>query len=167
MGLPFRWRRRVAPAMSKEFFDAHFHPERYSLRKRFTNSLNYYLGVMFFNAFPLPQREAGAIEALRYAGELASDGYCVLIFPEGKRTNAGEIYPFQPGVAMMASRLSVPVIPVRLVDLEKVLHQDWKMAKPGRVRVIFGKPLYLKGDNYSEMAAEVERAVRELAPDVT
>jgi long-chain acyl-CoA synthetase len=167
MGLPFRWRRRVAPAMSKEFFDAHFHPERYSLRKRFTNSLNYYLGVTFFNAFPLPQREAGAIEALRYAGELASDGYCVLIFPEGKRTNAGEIYPFQPGVAMMASRLSVPVIPVRLVDLEKVLHQDWKMAKPGRVRVIFGKPLYLKGDNYSEMAAEVERAVRELAPDVT
>ena len=28
-------------------------------RQRFTNSLNYYLAAFFFNAFPLPQREAG------------------------------------------------------------------------------------------------------------
>lgn len=162
MALPYRWRKLVSPAMSKEFFDAHFHPERYPWSKWFTNSLNYYLSVMFFNAFPLPQREAGAIDALRYAGESAGGGWCVLIFPEGKRTTAGEIYPFQPGVAMMASRLNVPVVPVRLVGLEKVLHQDWKMAVPGRVRVILGKPLRLSGEDYARSAHEVEQAVRGL-----
>ena len=36
----------------------------------FTNSLNYYLAALFFNAFPLPQREAGARQTLRYIGEL-------------------------------------------------------------------------------------------------
>lgn len=162
MALPYRWRRRLAPAMSKEFFHAHFHPEQYPLRKRFTSGLNYYLSTMFFNAFPLPQREAGALETLRYAGELASEGWCVLLFPEGKRTEAGEIYPFQPGVGMMASRLNVPVVPVRLEGLDKVLHQSWKMAKPGRVRVKFGKPLRLAGDDYPALARQVEDAVRSL-----
>ena len=143
MALPYRWRRRIAPAMSKEFFTAHFHPEQYSWWKRFTNGLNYYLSTLFFNAFPLPQREAGALETLRYAGELLSEGWCVLVFPEGKRTEHGEIHRFQPGVGMMASRLKVPVVPVRLVGLEKILHQSWKMAKPGRAVVKFGKPLHL------------------------
>ena len=37
--LPGRWRRRVATAMAKEFFKAHFFPEGYSRGKRFTRSL--------------------------------------------------------------------------------------------------------------------------------
>ncbi len=162
MALPYRWRRRIAPAMSKEFFAAHFHPEQYSFTKRFTNSLNYYLSTLFFNAFPLPQREAGALDTLRYAGELASEGWCILVFPEGKRTEHGEIHRFQPGVGMMASRLKVPVVPVRLVGLEKILHQSWRMAKPGRAVVKFGKPLHLDGDDYAALATQVENAVRSL-----
>ena len=38
----------------------------------FTNSLNYYLAALFFNAFPLPQREAGARQTLRYIGDLVA-----------------------------------------------------------------------------------------------
>ncbi len=163
MALPYRWRRRVAPAMSKEFFDAHFHPERYSGSKWFSNSLNYYLSTLFFNAFPLPQREAGALDALRYAGEIAAEGWCPLIFPEGKRTEKGEIHPFQPGVAMMASRLHLPVVPVRLVGFEKILNQHARMATPGRARVIFGKPMRLEGEDFRSLAATLEQAVRDLA----
>ncbi len=162
MALPWKWRSRVAPAMSKEFFQAHFHPERYSLWQRFTNGLNYYLSTFFFNAFPLPQREAGALETLRYAGELTGDGWCIVIFPEGKRTEHGEIYPFQPGVGMMASKLNVPVVPVRLVGLDRILHQSAKMATPGRAVVKFGKPLHLSGDDYAGLAKQVEDAVRAL-----
>src|SRR5207244_3471543 len=58
--LPGRLRYRVAPAMAKEFFRAHFFPEEHKRRAWFTNSLNYWLASLFFNAFPLPQREAGA-----------------------------------------------------------------------------------------------------------
>ena len=57
--LPGGVRARVAPAMAKEFFKAHFFPTDFTWRERFTNSLNYYLAAFFFNAFPLPQREAG------------------------------------------------------------------------------------------------------------
>jgi long-chain acyl-CoA synthetase len=160
--LPGKWRRHVATAMAKEFFKAHFFPEGYTRGKRLARSLEYYLSAAFFNTFPLPQREAGARQTLRYTGELVSGGFSVLIFPEGKRTDHGEIAPFRPGVGMMASRLKVPVIPVRLEGIDRVLHQSWKMATPGPVRVIFGAPLLLTGEDYVDLTAQVEAAVRKL-----
>jgi long-chain acyl-CoA synthetase len=160
--LPPRWRYRVAPAMAKEFFDAHFHPANYPRSKWFTNSLNYYLASLVFQAFPLPQRQAGTREALRYAGDLASNGNCILIFPEGKRTDAGEILPFQPGVGMLASKLRLPIIPVRLEGLEKVLHKSAKFATPGKARVKFGQALHANGDDYTAIAKQIEEAVRRL-----
>ena len=39
--LPGRWRRRVATAMAKEFFKAHFFPDGYTRGKRFARSLEY------------------------------------------------------------------------------------------------------------------------------
>jgi long-chain acyl-CoA synthetase len=160
--LPPRWRYRIAPAMAKEFFKAHFFPDQHTRRQRFTSSLNYYLASLFFNAFPLPQREVGARQTLRYAGELLSQGYSILIFPEGRRTMAGEIDAFLPGVGMMGARLDVPVVPVRLHGLDRVLHQKARMATPGPVRVAFGAPMRLEGENYAELARQVEQRVRDL-----
>jgi long-chain acyl-CoA synthetase len=160
--LPARWRYRVAPAMAKEFFKAHFYPAEHGRFAWMTSSLNYYLASLFFNAFPLPQREAGARQTLRYIGELLEEGCAVLIFPEGKRTEAGEINRFRPGIGMIAARLNVPVVPVRLEGLDRVLHQSWRMAVPGRVRVAFGAPISLKGDDYQALASRVEEAVRKL-----
>jgi long-chain acyl-CoA synthetase len=160
--LPGRLRRRVATAMAKEFFKAHFFPEGYSRGKRFTRTLEYYLSAAFFNTFPLPQREAGARQTLRYTGDLISNGFSILIFPEGKRTDHGEIAPFRPGVGMMASRLGVPVVPVRVEGIDRVLHQTWKMAKPGPVRVTFGPRMQLSGDDYVDLTARIEAAVRKL-----
>jgi long-chain acyl-CoA synthetase len=160
--MPARYRYRTAPAMAKEFFKAHFFPEGFTRRQRFTNGLNYYLAAFFFNAFPLPQREAGARQTLRYVGELISDNYSVLIFPEGSRTEHGEIKPFRPGIGMIGSKLKVPIVPVRLVGVDKVLHPKWKMARPGRVQVKFGRPIHLEGEDYQALAKRIEDAVQSL-----
>lgn len=160
--LPARLRYRVAPAMAKEFFKPHFFPAQYSLGARFSNSLNYYLAALFFNAFPLPQREAGARQTLRYIGEVLGDGFSVLIFPEGRRTERGEIGEFRPGIGMIASRLDVPIVPVRIEGLDKVLHQTMRMARPGRVRVAFGPPMRLSGDDYETLARQVRDHVEKL-----
>ena len=160
LSLPARWRYRVAPAMAKEFFKAHFFPEQFGRFAWFTNSLNYYLASTFFNAFPLPQRETGTRQTLRYIGDLFAAGFSLLIFPEGKRTDKGEINRFQPGVGMIASRLDVPVVPVRLDGLDRVLHQSWKFPQRGPATVTFGPPMSLKGNDYAEIARQVENAVR-------
>jgi long-chain acyl-CoA synthetase len=160
--LPARWRYRVAIAMAKEFFKAHFFPADYGRRAWATNSLNYYLAALFFNAFPLPQREAGARQTLRYMGELINDGWSVLIFPEGKRSDSGEIGHFRPGIGMIGARLEVPVVPVRLAGLDRVLHHSARMARPGAARVAFGRPIRLTGDDYVALAKQVEDGVRTL-----
>ncbi len=157
-----RWRYRLAPAMSKEFFAAHFVPEGRGLMLRIATSAAYYLAALLFNAFPLPQREAGARQTLRYMGELVEDGFSVLIFPEGHHTDTGEIDRFRAGIGMIASRLDVPVVPVRLEGVDRVLHRTWHMARPGHVRVTFGPPMRLTGADYEALARQVEDAVRAL-----
>src|SRR5581483_7723230 len=157
--LPTRWRRGVAVAMWKEFFDAHFRPAGRTRRERLTTSLLYYLVAAFFNAFPLPQTEPGARDTLRYMGELATDGCSILIFPEGTRTERGEIGRFQPGVGLIASKLHLPVVPVRLEGVDRVLHHTWRWPRFGRVRVSFGAPMALEGEDYQALARRVEDAV--------
>ena len=160
--LPPNRRYQVATAAAKEFFAAHFHPERHSRRQWFTSSLNYYLASLMFNVFPLPQREAGTRDAIRYVGELLNEGTSVLIFPEGRRTETGDIDEFRPGIGMVAARLRVPVIPVRIEGLDRILHRSWRMARPGRARVAFGSPLNLQDGTYRALARQVEDAVRAL-----
>jgi len=162
MALPPRWRYRLAPAMAKEFFKAHFFPEQYGRKAYVTNSLNYYLSSLFFNAFPLPQRESGTRQTLRYIGSLVTEGYSVLIFPEGRRTDEGEIARFQPGVGMIGARLQVPVVPVRLEGVDRILHMKWKFPRRGIARVAFGRPMLLSGHDYADLARQVEDAVRRL-----
>ena len=144
--------------MAKEFFKAHFYPDQFSRKAYVQNSANYYLASLFFNAFPLPQRESGTRQTLRYIGELISRGYSILIYPEGRRTQKGEIARFQPGAAMIAARLEVPVVPVRLEGLERILHQSWKFPARGRARVTFGAPMSLKGNDYTAWR-QIEAAV--------
>jgi 1-acyl-sn-glycerol-3-phosphate acyltransferase len=63
---------------------------------------------------------------------------------------------------MIASRLGIPVIPVRLRGMDVVLGIGQRMARPGRVEVRFGPPLRLEGEDYKLMAADLETAVRKL-----
>jgi long-chain acyl-CoA synthetase len=160
--LPGHLRARVAPAMAKEFFKAHFFPDGFSWRERLSNSLNYYLAAFFFNAFPLPQREAGARQTLQYIGDLAGRGWSVLIFPEGLRSRSGDIKPFRGGIGMIGARLDIPVIPVKLDGVDRILEKGSSFARIGRVRIAFGAPLTLRGDDYSALARQVEDAVRAL-----
>jgi long-chain acyl-CoA synthetase len=147
--------------MRKEFFEQHFH------RRSFTNSLNYYLSSWLFNGFPIPQREPGALETLRYMGELANEKWCPLIFPEGRMSRDDLILPFQPGVGMIASKLGIPVVPIRIDGMNRVLNPAWKMAKMARVRIAIGMPLRLEGEDYLVLAKQVEEAVKALqAPAV-
>jgi long-chain acyl-CoA synthetase len=162
IAMPARWRYRTAPAMMKEFFKAHFFPEQFTRKAWLTNSLNYYLACQFFNAFPIPQKEAGTRQTLRYVGDILADGYSVLIFPEGSRHREGEISQFMPGIGMMGARLGVPVVPVRIEGLDKVLHPKMKWPRRGPVRIAFGAPMTLAGEDYAALAKRVQEAVSAL-----
>jgi long-chain acyl-CoA synthetase len=162
--LPRQWRYRLAPAMAKEFFTAHFYPDGQSWLRRAGSGAVYRLAALTFAAFPLPQRHPGAQRTIRHMGELLDDGYAILLFPEGEITDTGAIGRFRPGIGLIAQRLGAAVMPVRIAGVDRVLHRRWKMARPGRVTVSFGPPLRPAGDDYGAIAHQVEAAVRALPP---
>jgi 1-acyl-sn-glycerol-3-phosphate acyltransferase len=63
---------------------------------------------------------------------------------------------------MIAAKLQATIIPVRIDGLDRILHQSWRMARPGPARVAFGEPLRLEGEDYQSLADRVEKAVRSL-----
>ena len=63
---------------------------------------------------------------------------------------------------MIAARLEIPVIPIRLDGVDRLMPTGSTFVHPGRVRVSFGAPLHLRGDDYASLAAQVEAAVRAL-----
>ena len=161
--LPRRWRYRVAPAMSQDYFRAWLEPGAFPFKERMTATLEYFLTTTLFNAYPLPQRMAGVRRALKYTGELIDTGYCPLVFPEGKRTADGTLQLFKSGIGLMATRLRAPVVPIHLAGLFEIysIHDSW--PRRGTVRVKIGAPLHLEQGHDEESATRaIEEAIKVL-----
>ena len=156
------WRYRIAPAMWMEYFDARFFPERHCIRERWISSILYRLITVLFNAFPISQAETGTRQSLRYIGELVEEGWSILIFPEGERTETGAIGQFYPGVGMIAARMHVPIVPIRVEGLDRVLHRHATWPRRGPVHIKFGAPLWPKGEAYISLTRQVKDAIRAL-----
>jgi long-chain acyl-CoA synthetase len=161
--LPRRLRRRLAPAMSQDYFGALF-GEGAGWRERLTEGSEYLAALALFNAFPLPQKIAGAGRALHYGGELVDAGYSILIYPEGTRSVDGSMRRFQPGIGLIARKLGLPVVPVRLEGMFEIYSQFDARPRRGRARVTFGEALEaLAREDYATFAKRVEERVLKLA----
>ncbi len=161
--LPFRYRHRLAVAMLGEMLEAMRRPPAgMSLFKSLVERLSYFLVVALFDVFPLPQ-QSGFRKSFAYAGECADLGYSLLVFPEGRRTQNGEISEFQAGIGMLAKRLDLPVIPMRIDGLFRLKRQRKKLARPGAVQVRIGRPVRFAADSDPEwIARDLEQRVRQL-----
>jgi len=69
-------------------------------------------------------------------------GELIVIFPEGRRSETGEMLKAKRGVGMIVGLSKVPVIPALIVGSDKVLPVDAKWLRRGRISVVFGRPIY-------------------------
>ena len=133
-----------------------------SLFERFLERLTYFLALSLFNVFPLPQR-SGFLQSFTFAGNLADRGWNVLVFPEGKTTEDGNIAPFRSGIGLLAKQLNLPIVPIYLRGLFDLRQHERILARPGHVQVTIGAPVHIaSGQNADDIARELERRVREL-----
>jgi long-chain acyl-CoA synthetase len=107
--------------------------------------------------------------ALRLSAHVLRSGRELFIFPEGGRTFDGELMPFRKGVGILALRLGVPVVPVKIEGTYEVFPRHRRWPRPGRVVVTFGPPVFPPDvrapdgtDPYQHFADEVRRRVQGL-----
>ncbi len=116
------------------------------------------------NAFPVKPRSADRA-ALRKAEGLVQSGKAVVIFPEGQSSETGEMQSFLPGVALLAKKAGVPIVPAGIIGTRRIIPYGSVIPRPAFQRVIvrFGKPLvFSKDEDTKEILERLRQAVAEL-----
>jgi 1-acyl-sn-glycerol-3-phosphate acyltransferase len=153
--LPRCWRYRLAPTRS----DGCFGGNRPLVRG--WKYIRYLVFLLLSNGLTLP-RGIALRHSLRHMSWLAGLKWSILIFPEGEVSNSDNLLPFEAGVGMIATRLQLPVVPVRIEGTRRVWNRTSRLIRPGPVRVRFGPPLVFHGSNYRAMTRQVEQAIQAL-----
>ena len=100
---------------------------------------------MFFKAtgmLPIDRSGGKASEASLNTGlKRLATGNVLGIYPEGTRSPDGKMYRGRTGVARMILEGHVPVVPVAMIDTEKVMPIGTRIPKVRRIGVIIGEPL--------------------------
>jgi long-chain acyl-CoA synthetase len=152
--LPARLRRKLAVAMDGERLESMRKPPAGTgFFAQMQNRANYFLIVALFNVFPLPLL-AGYRKSFEFAGDLADRGWSILIFPEGALTPDGRIAPFRAGIGLLATRLRLPVVPVRVEGLFELKHAGKRWARPGQIKISIGAPVHVSESQPAEEIAQ-------------
>ena len=104
----------------------------------------YFTRVIFKGTGQLPIDRAGgkASEASLNTGlAVLARGEQLGIYPEGTRSPDGRMYRGRTGVARMILEAGVPVVPVAMVDTDRVMPEGTTIPHVRRVGVIFGEPM--------------------------
>lgn len=91
---------------------------------------------------PIDRSGGKASEASLNTGlRVLAEGRVLGIYPEGTRSPDGKLYRGRTGIARMVLESGVPVVPVAMIDTEKVMPIGAKWPKMRRPGIIIGKPL--------------------------
>ena len=75
------------------------------------------------------------------AGRVLHDGVCTVIFPEGTRTENGEVGRFKRGALQIALDLKLPIVPISLSGCYEVMNRHEFHANYHPVHMHVGKPI--------------------------
>jgi long-chain acyl-CoA synthetase len=161
--LPGRFRRSLAVAQEGERLRWWRRPPAgVPLHSRLRWLAQYLLVVTIFNTFSLP-KASGFRRSFAFAGETVDRGFSVLVFPEGTRAERLGMNPFMGGIGILASKLGIPVVPVRIDGLlELKLSGRRGFSLPNSVTIRFGEPVtYDRDEEPASITADLERRVKE------
>lgn len=122
-------------------------------------------------AFPV-DRERTRPSTIKETVRRLKNGELIVIFPEGRRNESGELMEAKRGVGMIGSLSRAPVVPALIVGSDRALPVNAKWLKRARVTLVIGKPIYYNsitdGTNFSghelheEISNKVMAAIKEM-----
>ncbi|WP_165067431.1 lysophospholipid acyltransferase family protein [Paludisphaera rhizosphaerae] len=101
-------------------------------------------GLAFFirsvGGFPI-QREGMGASGMKETLRRLRDGGVVTLFPEGTRSEDGELGELKPGIALLVSRAGVPVVPAGIAGTFGAWPRHRLFPRPHPIRVHYGPPI--------------------------
>lgn len=85
------------------------------------------------------------LQALTLAAQLIAEGRSTLVFPEGGRSEDGVLKDFKDGAAFLAIRAQVPLVPIALIGMRRILPMHTLNFRPGRVTLRISTPISTAG----------------------
>lgn len=117
--------------------------------------------ISFWDAIPIDQEGSG-LGGIKESLKRLRHGEMVLIFPEGARTETGEVDEFKPGFCALARRGRVPVLPVGFDGAFDAWPRRRKLPVPAPICVVIGEPLsqeLMKSLTDEQLVAEVRKRI--------
>lgn len=87
-------------------------------------------------------REEADLQAMRAARSFLQSGGILGIAPEGTRSRTGSLQPAKTGVAYLANKSSVPIVPAAIYGTETAVGELLRLRRP-QISILFGEPFTL------------------------
>lgn len=119
--------------------------------------------IRSLDAIPI-DREGTGLAGLKETLRRLKQGDIVVVFPEGTRSDDGEVSRLKPGFAAVARRAKVAIVPAAVDGAHLAWPRDRRLPRLTRIQVEFGEAL--SADEIArltddELLVEVERRIRE------
>lgn len=148
--LPKEWRTHTATIAAADYF--------------YKNRIVASLVTLSFATVPIER--AGGLSKLTSGrlSRLFSDGWNLLIYPEGTRSRTGEIGRMRFGAAYMAIENSIPVVPIFVQGTFDAMPVGRPWPKPHPVRINFpAKVLYpAPGEDHRSLTLRIEESLTDM-----
>ena len=148
--LPDRWQAKTAVGAARDyFFDVWW-------RQAFT--------ALVYGAFPI-DRKKGAVGAVDKAREMIEDGWSIVVFPEGTRSQDGHVQRFRHGSARLCIEHWIGAVPIAIVGAHQAMPKGrfWPEAGRPTVTIRYGRALYpAEGETHQDLSRRMAQAVAEL-----
>ena len=114
--------------------------------------------IRSLGAFPVRQG-AGDVGAMKETIARLQEGHALNIYPEGSRTQDGQLLPIERGIGLVVKKAKVPVVPVVIDGSFQAWPRSCRLFHPHPIRVMYGPPMDLSGLRADEVVRTIDRTL--------
>jgi 1-acyl-sn-glycerol-3-phosphate acyltransferase len=125
-----------------------------------------WLGYLLRKANSIPVQRENDIKAIKQALKILQKGGVLGIFPEGGIDRQKNNLPVRAGAAYLATKVGVPIVPIKIKGADKVLPRGAKFIRSlNKIEVEIKKPIYCSrqtNKNKEIIKSVVESYIKEI-----